>query len=711
MYLSPMKKLPLIAAMLLAFSLPAQAEFPKNWYLEGVGDFLDGDILSTAIEADGSLSLGFDIRPVVNLPRGVILDAESTGNQLLVGTANPAAVYQVDLKQGSGYQVKNLLQRSQGVISAVLPEKEGTVLAALSPFGQIYRIDGPKAELLYSMDERYIWEMQNGPQGEVYILTGDSGSLYRLGSDQKMTRLYQSGEANLKVLHQDSHWGLLLGSGSKGIVYRHQSGKTQALLHTPFTEITALTGDGKGNVFVAATSATPEKNGPKSAIYFIDKQGRSDMIFRMSSETAFSLEMDKSGSLLIGTGPRGRIYRFSDPLSPEKRILSLPARSQSRQLVKLLQGPGEDILLVGSSPAQIESYQGNYLSKGIYETQIFSSNLTSQWGSLHFDAVLPPETEIKAWSRSGNTADPDNTWSEWSGPYSRPQGNQIKSPEGKYLQFRFELSSRNRKQTPYLHSFDISYLRENLPPYLKDVYFLQRGIYFKPHTLAKVEGPRTIELNPAVLDKLRRPRGTEEIYQELMAQKASGPMRLLQEYRPGMLSLAWDVDDPNGDELRYEVWYQPYGQKEWKKLAQDLQENVFSFDTATLMDGAYHFRVFAHDQLSNSGPSFKVFKDSQLITVDNTAPSISNLEASIEEKHIRLRFSAKDSTSPLAYAEYSLNGQKTALFQSKDGIVDGLEEQFEFTLAKPGKGQHFVVVRIVDRLGNVQTAKKSFEIQ
>jgi hypothetical protein len=163
--------------------------------------------------------------------------------------------------------------------------------------------------------------------------------------------------------------------------------------------------------------------------------------------------------------------------------------------------------------------------------------------------------------------------------------------------------------------------------------------------------------------------------------------------------------------LRYEVWYQPYGQKGWKMLAQDLQENVFSFDTATLMDGSYHFRVFAHDQVSNSGPSFKVFKDSQLITVDNTAPSISNLEASIEEKHIRLRFSAKDSTSPLAYAEYSLNGQKTALFQSKDGIVDGLEEQFEFSLAKPGKGQHFVVVRIVDRLGNVQTAKKTFEIQ
>jgi hypothetical protein len=706
-----MKKLSLIAALLMAVTLPAQAEFPKNWYLEGVGDFLDGDILSTAIEADGSLSLGLDIHPLLNLPRGVILDAEITGKQLLVGTANPAGVYKIDLS-GSKPQANSILERSQGVVSAVLQQKNGDTLAALSPFGQLYRITGDKTELIHSLEERYIWEMQNGPQGEVFILTGDKGSLYRLGQDNKLSKLYQSSEANLKVMHQDSHWGLLIGSGSKGIVYRYKSvGKVEALLDTPFTEITAMTGDGKGNVFVATTSVRPEKNGPKSAIYMINKQGQSEVLFRMSSETAFTLGLDKQGSLLIGTGPRGRIYRFTDPLLPEKRMLSLPGRSQSRQLTKLIQGPDNEILLVGSSPAQIESYRGTYLSKGSYESQIFNSRLTAQWGMLRFDTVLPPNTEVKAWSRSGNTAEPDATWSTWSAAYARPQGSQITSPNGKYLQFRFELSTRNNKVTPYLHSFDISYLRENLPPYMKDVFFLQRGLYFKPHTLGKVEGPRTIELSPELLDKLRRPRGTEEIYQELVDQKSSSAMRMLQEFRPGMLSLAWDAEDPNDDELSYEVWYQPYGQKEWKKLAQDLNLPVYSFDTSTLIDGAYHFRVFANDKISNSGPGFRVFKDSSLITIDNTPAVISNLETSIDDKHLNLRFSAKDSTSPLAYAEYSLNGQNTVLFQAKDGIVDGLEENFELKIPKPGKGTHFVVVRIVDRLGNVQTTKKIFEIR
>lgn len=155
-----------------------------------------------------------------------------------------------------------------------------------------------------------------------------------------------------------------------------------------------------------------------------------------------------------------------------------------------------------------------------------------------------PYCPLRPKSRPGravsNTATQAIPGADWSGPYSRPQGDQINSPEGKYLQFRFELSSRNRKQTPYLHSFDISYLRENLPPYLKDVYSLQRQICLNRILWPKVEGPRTIELNPDVLDKLRIPRVVPRSAQELMTRKATGPMRLLQEYRPGMLSLAWE---------------------------------------------------------------------------------------------------------------------------------------------------------------------------
>lgn len=705
------KNILLLTALWLGLNLPAQAEFPKNWYIEGVGDFLNGDILTTAIQADGSLSLGLEIKTLLNLPQsGAILDAERLDHRLLLGTANPAGVYQLETHSGK-YQLTTLLERGQGVVSAVLPQKHGSALAALSPFGQIYRIHQGKAELIQSLNERYIWELQSDSKGGVYILTGDKGVLYRMDEHMKLQKLFQSDEANLKVLHQDQHWGLLIGGGSRGIVYRlREKGDVDALLDTRFSEITAMTGDGKGHVFVAATTANTAKNQPKSAVFLIDPQGRSEMLFRTNTETVFSLAIDPTGALLIGTGSQGRIYRFSDPYSAEKRLLSLPARSKSRQLVKMLPSQGQEMLLISSSPAQIESFQGLYLTKGEYESQIFESPLKARWGILRFDALLPPHTQIRAWSRSGNTAQPDKTWSPWSQAYTQGQGSPITSPPGKYLQLRFELSTHNPRQTPQLHSFDISYLRENLPPVLKDVYFLQRGVYFKPHLLGKVEGPRALELTPQILDKLRRPKGTEEIYQTLLAEKTLSPTRLLQEYRPGMLTLAWDAEDPNEDTLSYEVWYQRYGQKEWKKLADEILQPIFSFDTATLMEGAYHFRVVASDKLSNPDGGFRVSRDSQLITLDNSPPHLTALTFKQESGRLCFSFSAQDQTSPLAYAEYSLDGQPPVLFQSQDGIIDALAENFELVLPHPGKGSHMLVVRVVDRLGNAQTTQKSFEI-
>lgn len=670
---------------------------------------LGGKIISTAIQADGALVLSAEYRSLATLPASGILTATRLNDgSLLMGTSQPGALYR--LKPGAD-KAENLLELEDGMISAVTMGPDKMLYAAASPQGTIYAGKDKKSmKVVYKGHDTYIWDMTTA-HGKVYFVTGKSGALYEFDGKEAHL-LFRSEESNLRRVYNDKHWGLVIGGGSKGIVYQYKGDKrVQALLDTPFDEITSVVGDGKGNLFVAANRVQPQKNQSKSAVYFIAADGHSEVLFPLDEESVYSLALNAQGTLFIGTGNAGRVYTIADAASTEKRMLSLSARSAANQVSMLLPGEQNHITVFGSSPASVEDYGGKYRSQGVYESDILETGLPSTWGSLRVNTVLPSGTEIVAWSRSGNTAVPDQTWSDWSKAYQNPHEVQLESPRGRFLQLKFELHTRNPDHTPQIHSFDVSLLRDNMAPNIRQVYFLQRGIFFTPHTVGKIESPRSLELNSRILQKLRRPRSSEAIYQELLEQKTGAPLRMVQQYRPGMLTLAWDADDPNDDELRYTVKYQPYGENSWKTLASDLNQVVYSFDTSTLPDGAYHFRVYASDRLSNPGDGYQVFRDSNLITIDNTAPEVGQLSVNTSGKDCELRFQAEDKVSPLAYAEYALDGKTGELIPSDDKIVDSQKESFHYHLPKPAKGKHFIVVKVADRLGNVSTAKANFEVR
>lgn len=703
------KKFLLASTLGLALSLPAQAEFPSNWYVEGVQELLEGNVVSTSIQADGSLALSAELKPLARLKETGILDAARLSDgRLVVGTSQEGAVYLLTPGQADP---KPLLKLGRDLITAVAVDKNGRIYAASAPDGRIYA--GTASEGLkpiYTGKEGYIWDILTLPDGKIYFVTGNSGALYELKGD-KAELLYRSQESNLRSLHYDSKWGLVVGGGSKAVVYRYLGNQRMEAIHEGAgDEITSITGDGKGHLFIAANRAQVQANQNKSTVYHVDPAGHSEILFPLAEETVYGLALDTAGTLFVGTGNAGRIYTVLHPLATDKRTLSLPARSQAGQVSALVPGPDKRMFVLGSGPATIEEYQGRYRSAGIYETTVLSPELPASWGMLHVNSVLPQGTQIVAWSRSGNTQTPDATWSEWSKAYTNPEEVRIESPRGRHLQLKFELRTQNEAVTPRLHSFEVSYLRDNLAPLINQVFFLQRGIYFTPHTVGSLEGPRSLEITPQVLSKLQRPQSSEEIYDALMSEKTSPPMRMVQKFRTGMLTVAWDAEDANSDQLRYDVYYQAYGQNEWRPLATDLTQPIHSFDTASLVDGRYHFRVYAKDALSNPGNGYKVFRDSELILIDNTAPAVRNLKARLDGKEIEVSFEAEDQLSPLAYAEYAIDGQIADLLQSSDRIVDGRVERFVFRIPAPGKGPHNIVVKVSDRLGNSVTGKAAVEV-
>jgi len=79
---------------------------------------------------------------------------------------------------------------------------------------------------------------------------------------------------------------------------------------------------------------------------------------------------------------------------------------------------------------------------------------------------------------------------------------------------------------------------------------------------------------------------------------------------------------------------------------------------------------------------------------------------------LHVTFSAKDATSPIARAEYSVDAEPWQYLEPVGKVSDSLEERYDFTAEVPtagaqpaDPGEHVVAIRLYDRSDNVVSAK------
>jgi hypothetical protein len=105
------------------------------------------------------------------------------------------------------------------------------------------------------------------------------------------------------------------------------------------------------------------------------------------------------------------------------------------------------------------SLTGTTYTSGTLLSSVLDSEGAAQWGNLAWTAATPPGTSLTLYTRSGNSATPDDgTWSGWSpGHVSSPGA--VSSPPARYLQYRAILSSTDPYTTPVLHDVSVEYGR------------------------------------------------------------------------------------------------------------------------------------------------------------------------------------------------------------------------------------------------------------
>jgi hypothetical protein len=729
-----------IAVLLALAVVPLRASSPKFFTATTQADFLKGDVENLSIDSHGQLMLGpaTDLVYETETPFLWSLLALPDGT-LFAGSGNDGKVFKVD-PQGKG---STFFDSPELEVHALAPAPNGGVYVGTSPDGKVYKVDRDgKSSTFFSSDDKYIWALAVDSRGNVYAGTGEKGIVYKITPDGKSSTFYKTSASHALALAFDRGGNLIVGTGNPGKVLRVDAdGKAFMLLDSPFQEIRALRFDDKGMLYVAAisgrggsgatsasdTAATVSGGEPvrapvasvsaeitsisivdvgggaggsgstredrrtaKGAVYRITPDGIWDQVWESRDDSPYDLLFDQNGTLIVGTGNKGKLYRLEgDPLKP-----TLITRAAAQQVTALYKDARGRLYYATANPGKLYRLSSDRATRGTYESDARDAQTIATWGALSWRGSTPAGTKIELSTRSGNTETPDDTWSAWSAPVTKSEGTTIANPKARYVQWRAVLTG-TRTESPVLTSVSVAYLQRNLRPVVRSITVHSPGIVFqKPFS--------TGEPDLAGFEDQWTP---DRRLAQAAAQQGTGASQLgRRSYQKGLETIQWKADDENDDELSYDVQYRREGETAWKTLRKGMTESILVWDTTTVPNGTYFVKVIASDAPSNPLASALAGEmESSAFEIDNTPPVIVVTSVRMVSGRTLISFDVKDDHSPVQRAEFSSDGQRWRGVFPVDGIADSREEHFE--LAVDGElGEKGLTLRASDTMNNIATA-------
>jgi hypothetical protein len=728
------RKFALASAIILSISLSplVQAEGTRTWEQSKFEELIKGTAKGIALLSEGGLELAPAFKTIATTPSTYIwsIASDPAGN-IYVAAGSPARVYRVT----PNGQYFAIFEPQELQVQSLVVAKNGIVYAATAPDGKVYRLEPNKGDAKASWSatpyfdpaSKYIWDIILDNAGTLYVATGDHGEIYKVTSTGQHSLFFKSDEVHIRVLAIDPKGNLIAGSDGSGLVYRiAPNGDAFVLYSAPKKEITALAIDSSGNIYAAAAgekhpgsstsgpainlasaappeppsgghiiisaapSAPPAPSTPfpapgagasgGSEIYRIAPDGAPSRLWTSHEDLVYALGFDQHGRLLAGTGNRGHIFAINGVDDFTDLI-----KASATQITSFAAAPGGGLYASSSNLGKIFLFGPAPEPDGTYESDVFDAHIFSLWGRTSARSA----GNVEFYARSGNVDNPDRNWSPWT-RVDPAAASELKIPPARFVQWKSVLHAGS--PAPRVDDVLLYYLPKNVAPEIDDV-TVQPGYHYQsiPHLT-----------------------GSEPPTPGQMHFDAPPPAQ----HDHDSIGVRWSAHDDNDDQLVYAIYYRGDSESRWLLLKNNLSDRYYSFDASLLPDGGYTVKVIASDAPSHSpGEALYAERVSARFEVDNTAPVIENLTATLDGKEIRVRFRATDSFSAIKRAEYSLDGGDWQFVEPSGQLSDSRREDYDFSVIVPQPqpmpppmaentaSDHVVVVRAYDRFDNLATAK------
>jgi hypothetical protein len=655
---------------LVAVTAPAAAVGTRRFVLDKEADFKGGDLKGVAVDSRGSVRAGLSLGAVPMTQASSIWAAlPQKDGSVLLGTGNEGKL----LKLHNGV-VSVLAETKALALTSLAAAWGGTVAVGTLPDGKVMKWENGKlVDLATLPGAKHVFSVAfDGKTNALFAATGPEGKLFRITANGNAQVYFDAEEQHLMSVAVAPDGTVYAGASEKAKLYKLTGpGRATVLYDFARTEVRAIAVDPKGSVFavandlktgftvpsrptraqdgVAGPSASTTKARGKGTLYRFTPDGKPERLYDNDEEHFTSLTLGDDGQPYVGTGVEGRVYTVDDA-----RRVALVADVDERQVGALVLAGGNRFV-GGSDPAVLHPVRGVGGAEAVWTSKVMDAGLRARFGHMSWESTGPVDVS----TRSGNTKEPDDTWSAWTKDSAAP--GLVASPAGRYLQVRARFAKDKNAE---LSAFEVAFVTDNLRATVDEV-------SAKP-----------------------RREGGEEI------RTSGGPVAKKPDTK---LNLSWKTDNPDKDELRYRLQYRLVGTGTWYDLTKRdevLTKDSYDWDTATLPEGRYRVRVVATDELAN--PPDLVTRDdaeSGIVLVDNTPPRVEGLKV----VNRRVQGVAFDGVGPIQRIEVALAGTDdwTPFFPT-DGIFDEAREEFDLDVASLATNvPALLAVRVFDDANNV----------
>ena len=755
-----MKKLSGAVLLGILVSSWAWAVSTQFWSSATFQDFERGNLNGVSLSREGRMTLAPQLEELFSTDQSMIWAvAQDKQGNIYLGTGHSGKVFRL----GPELEGSLFYDAPEPDIFALAVDADGRVYVGTSPDGKVYQVDASgEARDFFDPESKYIWSLAFAPDGALYVGTGDRGKIYRVSASGEGELFYDTRQSHIMsmVLTPDNE--LIAGSEPNGLLYRLSAGgKGFVLYDAPVAEIHSVAVSPEGTIFAAAMGRPSQgglrrlgvpaqggqipvraattitvraadepgvppggaEEGPgqpgdpgqgnqmqrqagvnssrglprdisrvqnrqttRSALYRVLPGGGVDTLWNSRRENIYAL-LPIGEKLLFSTDQKGRIYE----LTPDRQ-LSLLTQTDQEQTTRLI--PYKDFVLATTANlGKVYRLGTKPVATGSFESEVRDAGNIASWGQISWSAEAPPGTSLEMLTRSGNSLRPDSTWSEWSQPYRQAEGEKISSPPARYVQWKAVFRAA-ADSAPVLSEVTLAYLPQNRAPVMTEVKVTPSG------GGASSSGPTR---GNAATSRSVQNMATAGIYSRGVSSSGASSRRASGQQA---LNMTWLANDPDRDELAYELFFRGEGETEWKLLSKDLKQNYFQLPKDALPDGKYRLKVKASDAVVNpQGMAKTAERVSAPFLVDGTPPQVQVQQASRRGLSATAHFRALDQASVLTRAQYAVDAEPPLPLFSGDGIVDSKQETFTVEIDDLEAGEHLITLRVYDSAGNVGVGK------
>jgi hypothetical protein len=655
-----------VAAAGIAVVAPADAVGTRRFELDSQEDFLSGDLRGVSVDSQGHVRAGWNLGTLTIAAANTVFSSLTLNDgSVLLGTGNAGKVLKVN-----GGQVTEYADTKQLAVTSLVTDGK-SVFAATLPGGKIFKIDGAGAltELPPIPDAENIFALAyDTKKNGLYAATGPNGKLFFVQPGGAAQLVFDSDEPNLVSVAVGPDGTVYTGSSGKGILFKVTGPGRAVVLASPSgDEVKDIQFGKKGELYILANEmgegkapavprppskgASPGRSSGragKGTLIRVEPDGTMEELLHRSDTHFVSLAIDDNGKPFVGTGVEGRVYT-----ADENHTSMLVADVDGRQ-VGALSVIGKRRFVVASDPAAFHEIRGTGGADASWTSKVLDAGLRASYGRLlwHSDGTVEFQT------RTGNSNDPDSTWSDWSPALTSP--GKVAVPPGRFVQLRARFS---KDSNATLHDISLPFVTDNL-----------RAVVTGVEARSSKSGGGSMPSSGSDIPS-----------------------------RASTIKLNWRVDNPDNDQLRYRVSFRFEKQPgTWRDLTKPDDVHTRSdidWETASLPEGTYRIRVEATDEMAN--PPDRITRhalESGPILVDNTAPVFRTLRTQGK----RVQAELTDGLGPITRIDFAVNGRtEWRPLAPKDGIFDEPTEEIDVDLSSIlPSGTNLVAVRAFDQAGN-----------